>query len=423
MKRLLASAVLLIMGTAYGQVSYDITIGDIPNTSSGDIIGIPRQQAVCLSGAGELVVMWDGDDFYKTTDRGQTWCDTLLHGIVGSIVHNHLAVWEDTIYNFSSYYDHSGIFQVQILETGSLTQVHQVFIDTMGFAGGGNIQPSGQPSGNPDEMVLFIRGGETNDCGAYWISHDRGRTWDNQHAEIADYGGGGTRMGMVRVADSCLALIYSGTGDIDVWHFRPSDTTWVQEAGGHFIHTTWGLQRVFSAAVVGDTVYVLAVNGDVSTYFVAKSAVGSGAITHDTLWVGPPAHADPPEYIGYGALQVIQGLNTVVAFYVHPDDGSSGPNASRLYMRLYFDGVWQPETLVSGAARSVNLTCPFVVPASHGNYAYCEFHDIDGGHLAAVRINTRVTRADIDRAILGFREGRVTLEEVLELIERYNAGQ
>ena len=88
-------------------------------------------------------------------------------------------------------------------------------------------------------------------------------------------------------------------------------------------------------------------------------------------------------------------------------------------MRLYYDGIWQPEQQVSDATGPINLSCPFVVPASHGNFAYCMYSDDAGGHLAVVEIDVGVTYLDIDRAIKQYKDGQIPIEDVFQLIERY----
>jgi len=402
--------------SALAEITFNITISDIPNSSSGSIIGIPRQQTVCLSQAGQLIVLWGTgvDNFYKTVDRGETWVTSYTGNETNR--HNHLAIWNDTLYNFNGYSGHEDSFRVQIIETDNLSPIFLTYLDTIGFGGSGSgIIASGQPTGNPDQMVFLIRDGY--DCGAYWISNDRGRTWINQNAELADYES--ARMGLISAGDSCMALVYSGT-NTDVWHYRTSNGTWTLESGGHF--DTGCAQRVFSGVVVKDTLWVMGVGDDVNSYYVAKRQLGNGPITRDTLWSGNGLYVSSPEFIGYGALQEIKALNTVVAFYVHSDDGSAGPSASKLYMRVRHNGIWQPEQLVSNIDGASNLTCPFVVPATHGKYAYCQFKDNNGGHLAIVEILTTISLEDIDRAIIEFREGKATLNEVQDLIERYNQG-
>lgn len=412
---------LLMPATARTQITYNVTIGDIPNSSSGSIIGIPRQQAVCLPQSGQLVVLWGTgsyvDNFYKTTDRGQTWSNFLEGN--ETTRHNHLTIWNDTLYNFNGYGSRADSFGVQIIETDNLTQVYFTYVDTLGYGGSSStIAVSGQRTGNPDEMVLMIRDGY--DCGQYWLSNDRGRNWANQNAAVASYGGN-ARMGLISAGDSCLALIRSGS-NIDVWQYMTSSGAWNLESGGHF--DTESGQRVFSGVVVKDTVWLLSVGGwNVTSYYVSKRKAGSGPITKDTLWTGNGLYVSSPEFIGYGALQEIEALNTLVAFYVHTDDGSSGAGSSKLYMRLRYNGIWQPEQLISAVNGAANLTCPFIVPSTHGNYAYCQFKDNNGGHLAAVEIQTtNITREDIDRAILEFQQGIMTMEEVQNLIVRYNLG-
>jgi hypothetical protein len=424
---LLLALSLALAGAAYAEIHYSVAIHDIPNSSTGTVIGIPRQQAVCLSQAAHLVVMWAPSSniawFYKTTDGGASWNDTLNTGFWGGNVHGHLAVWNDTVYHFSPFYGSQApqdSFHVQIIETGNLTVVANTGGDTVNYNPGSSLAASGQPTGNPNQMVAIAR--SSSHGFPFWLSSDRGRTWLNQHASVTggDISSSETRMGLTSVGDSCMALLYLA-GNIDVYHWRTSSSSWSRESTGHFI--SGNTQRVFSGSVADDTVYILAVNGDVSSYYVAKRRVGNGPIAQDTLWSGPPAYRSNPEYIGYGALQKIENLNTVAAFYVRPSNGSAGPDSSKLYFRLYYGGIWEPEQLISAGAGTANLTCPFVVPMSHGDFAYCQFKDYSGGHLATVRIDVGVTRGDIDRAIMGFRAGGVTLQEVLDLIERYNSGQ
>jgi hypothetical protein len=292
-------------------------------------------------------------------------------------------------------------------------------------ASGEKILASGMFSGaGPDGMVMLLRSGSTARAGHYAFSSDRGRSWGSFMPDsVGGYSSGMTRIGLVPVGDSCMALMYDGS-NLDIWHFHPSDSSWTLEGNDHFINGP--TQRAFSAAVWRDTIWASITNADVSAVFVSNRQLGSGSISTDVLWSGPSAHSSVPEYIGYTALQVVEALNTVVCWYVHPDNGGAGFSASKLYMRVWQAGAWSPEQLVSDRAGAANMTAPFRVPASHGNYAYLEFEDYDGVHVAAVQIgglSTVITRADIDRAIKRFRDGEITQEEVFTLIEEYNSQQ
>jgi hypothetical protein len=374
------SAILMILflsGTAWGQISYDIAIHDVPNSAAGTVIGIPRQQAVCLTEAGQLVVMWDGRYFYKTTDRGQSWADSFDNGNLGraGYVHQHLVVWSDTIWNFSPDGSQSDGF-VQVIRGSDLGQVGIYYQPSSAN------QPiySGQRDGTSDGMVMIQRGSGVSV--QYCHSTDRGRSWGDWQL-LYSYPTN-CRIGLISVGDSCMALIYSGT--VDVWHWHPSSMSWTLEGDGHFI-TSGYTQRAYTGTVWNDTIWVAINDGNFSTTYCAKRQVGSGPITIDTLWHGNPAYRGGPEYIGYNALEVVESLDRPVIFYVHPDDGSSGPDASKLYIRVWDNGAWSPEQLVSAGAGTANLTSPFIVPTSHGNYAYCLFDDYAGGHLAVVEID------------------------------------
>ena len=373
--RKLAIMALSLLSIASAQVSYNIAIHDVPNSSSGTVIGIPRQQAVCLSEPGAVVVMWNGRYFYKTTDRGQTWGNSFDNGSLGNagFVHQHLCVWNDTVWNFSPDVGHSDGFD-QVIRGSDLGQVGVYYKSS------GANEPiySGQRDGTSNGMVMIQRGSGV--AVQYCLSTDRGRTWGNW--QLLQSYPTNCRIGMISVGDSCMALIYNGY--IDAWHWRPSSQTWLLESGDHFLNIS--SQRAYTGAVNNDTIWVATNNNDFSTILCAKRQVGSGPITIDTLWHGNPAYRGSPEYIGYNALQVVGALDTPVMFYVHPDDGSAGPDASKLYIRVWNNGAWSPEQLVSSGAGTANLTAPFIVPSSHGSYAYCLFDDYAGGHLAAVEI-------------------------------------
>ena len=376
MKKILMYMFLLTI-PAVAQINYNVRIMDIPNSRSGIVIGIPRQQMVCLSDPGALIIMWNGQYFYKTTDQGNSWNifwdDTL--GYQG-FEHQHLCVWDDTIWNFSPNLGQDDGF-VQVIDSDHLSQIS---IDTID-APSGYSEPiySGQRDGTENGMVLLAR--EAGEAGQYCRSNDRGRTW-GEWMTMANYVGD-PRIGLVSVGDSCMALIWNQY--VDVWHWNTSSSTWSLEGNRHFMDSV--TQRAFSGAVWHDSIWVINNNLDVSTTYTAKRQLGFGPITSDTLWHGNPAHRISPEYIGYNALQIVQSLDRMVAFYVHPSDGSSGADSSKLYIRVWDSGDWSPEYLVSAGAGTANLTCPFIVPSSQGNFAYCLFKDYNGGHLAVVEID------------------------------------
>jgi hypothetical protein len=81
----------------------------------------------------------------------------------------------------------------------------------------------------------------------------------------------------------------------------------------------------------------------------------------------------------YIALQEIKSMNAVLASYLH-GDGS-------LYGRLFYNGAWSTETLLSSVAFS-NFTAPFQVPVSHGNKGYLFGNNSAGnGYLVVVDIS------------------------------------
>jgi hypothetical protein len=79
-------------------------------------------------------------------------------------------------------------------------------------------------------------------------------------------------------------------------------------------------------------------------------------------------------------LQEIKSLNAVMAYYLH-GDGS-------LYGRLFYNGAWSTETLLS-SVHYKNLTAPFQVPVSHGNKGYLFGNTAAGsGYLIVVDVNS-----------------------------------
>jgi hypothetical protein len=367
--------VLCLSGAALAQVNYNISINDVPNSIAGTVIGIPRQQAVCLPGNGQLVVMWDGRYYYKTTDRGQTWCDTLDNGDLGRIgfQHQHLCVWNDTIWNFSPDLGRNEGF-VQVIRASDLSPVGIYYKSSSAN------EPiySGQRDGTADGMIMIQRGSGVS--AQYCLSTDRGRSWGNWQT-LYSYPTN-IRIGLISVGDSCMALIYNGT--VDAWHWHPSSMTWTLEGGAHII--SGSTQRAYTGAICNDTIWVAVNDGSFSTIYCAKKQVGAGPISIDTLWHGNSAYRSSPEYFGHNALEVVESLERPVIFYVHPNNGSAGPDSSKLYIRVWDNGAWSPEQLVSAGAGTANLTAPFTVPMSHGNYAYCLFDDYAGGHLAVVEL-------------------------------------
>jgi hypothetical protein len=428
MKILTNTLIVLILasGMVAGQsITYDIAVWDVPDVGSQTegIIGIPRQQLLCLFEDGHLVAFNNKQYLHLTHNRGATWVDQLDVTAEGNR-HDHFVVWADTIYKFGPVLgsNDSGRCMIISTDSGQLNIVHTTGAEFTNYAASdGIILASGMFSGiGPDGMVMLLRSGSTGRTGHYAFSNDRGRTWGGFMPDpVGAYSSNQSRIGLVSVGDSCMALIYDGN-NLDIWHFHPSDSSWTLEGNDRFIHGP--TQRAFSAAVCNDTVWASITNIDVSEVLVANRQLGSGPIRTDVLWSGPPAFSSSPEWIGYTALQVVEALNTVVCWYVHPDDGSSGGGASRLYLRVWAGGHWAPEQLVSNVPGATNMTAPFTVPASHGNYAYLEFYDSEGVHIAAVQIDgisVVVTRGDIDRAIKQFRDGQITEEEVLNLIDEY----
>ncbi|MCX6835086.1 MAG: hypothetical protein NTW07_08135 [candidate division Zixibacteria bacterium] len=385
---LLLSQVVLA-GVVFGQdLDYSISVSRVPSNGTGlqTVIGIPRQQAVCLSADGHLVTFNRDRYLYLTHDRGATWIDT-LDILPEGYYHEHFAVWKDTVYVFSPNSSNNSSAKVKIISTnnGQLALVANVTLTIPNYsASGEGIIASGSFSGvGSNGMVMLLRSGSTRRAGHYAFSNNRGRTWSSFVDSIGGYHSGLERIGLASVGDSCMALIYDGS-NLDIWHFRPSNSTWSLETGGHFI--SGSTQRAFSAAVVNDTIWASITNGNVSRVLVNKRRIGTGPVTQDTLWSGPAAYLSGPEYIGYTALQVIEQLNTVVCWYVHPDNGIAGSASSKLYLRIWYDGRWSDEQLISNVGGACNLTAPFVVPASHGSYAYVEFLNSNGMNLAAVNI-------------------------------------
>ena len=368
--------IYLLTQVAWGEVSYNINLYNIPNSSSGTVIGIPRQQVVCLSAPGNVVAMWNGRYLYRTTNRGQSWANSFDNGSLGNagFAHQHLCVWNDTVWNFSPDVGRSDGF-IQLFNGNNLSQVGLYYKTSTAS------EPiySGQRDGTSNGMVMIQRGNGVSV--QYCLSQDRGRTWGNWQ-QLYSYPTN-IRIGLISVADSCMALIFN-SGTVDVWHWMTTNQTWLREGSDHFINGA--NQRAYTGTVWHDTVWVAINNNDFSTTYCSKRRIGSGPITIDTVWHGNPAYRGSPEYIGYNALQVVEAIDRPVLFYVHPSNGSSGPDSSKLYIRVWDNGAWSPEQLVSAVAGATNLTAPFIVPGSHGNYAYCLFRDYNGGHLATVEI-------------------------------------
>lgn len=410
-----------LAGVVSGQsLKYDISVRRLPSNGTGlqTVIGIPRQQAVCLSGEGHLVAFNRDRYLYLTHDRGATWVDT-LDILAEGYFHEHFAVWKDTVYVFSPNGSNNSSAKVKIISTnnGQLALVANITLTIPNYsASGDGIIASGSFSGaGSNGMVMLLRSGSTQRAGHYAFSNNRGRTWGSFADSLGGYRSGLTRIGLVSVGDSCMALIYDG-GNLDVWHFRPSSLTWTLENGGHFI--SGSTQRAFSAAVVNDTIWASITNGNVSRILVNKRRLGTGPVTQDTLWSGPAAYLSGPEYIGYTALQVVEQLNTVVCWYVHPDNGTAGSASSKLYLRIWYDGHWSDEQLISNVGGAANLTAPFVVPASHGSYAYVEFLNSNGMNLAAVNIGACSCNCPTLGNVNHSPDCLVTISDVAFLVDR-----
>ena len=168
-----------------------------------------------------------------------------------------------------------------------------------------------------------------------------------------------------------MAVTY-GSGRVYIYYYVPQRETWTQHGSSYFNSSVLA-DRFFSGIIVNGTTYVAGwVSGGYRVW--TAPAHTTVAPVENTLNVGA-VPANP-----YIALQEIKSMNAVMAYYLH-GDGS-------LYGRLFYNGAWSTETLLSAVAYS-NFTAPFQVPVSHGNKGYLFGNTAAGsGYLIVIDINS-----------------------------------
>jgi hypothetical protein len=393
---LLASLICLVQ--AFGAPVLTPTVKSLPSVASGVYIGIPRQQAVCLSTADNLVIRWSGNTerFWHTHNAGESWTE-----ITGTMpmtsIHDHFAVWDDTTYigtGSAAVDPHSWDFTT-INPDGSLNNVTR-FTDATAFPNDVySVIFSPQSASNGNDMVAMAR---TADAGMYWyLSRDRGRSWLYKGNYLNGGSTGGTfpsytgsgRMGLTwNPPDTVMAAVMSPP-DVNVYYYKPHDTTWVRHGSARF--NTSDIVRptdggfIFSSIIANGTTYLIGPatasgNPGRSVYHVWSSpAYGTGTPTQVTL----DSHSVyvATDFVPYVALQEIKSLNAVMAYYRVPEADSG----SSMYCRMLYDGTWTDEIQLD-TANFTNIAPPFQVPASHGDRGYLLGNSASAGYVIVVDV-------------------------------------
>lgn len=381
MKRLLVCSLLITAGTVHAQVVLTAAQKNLPSVGQGVYIGIPRQQAVCLSGNGVLVNRWGpvtSPRMWRTTNAGDNWTE-MTGTLPTSMAHDHLAVWNDTTYNFAGVAANR-FDELIVNPDGSRNTVINQNVTNLSAD---QVIFSAQPANYGNDMVGLARNGTQ---GMFWyLSHNRGRTWIDKGRDgiFPNQSGIMGRMGITwNPPDTPIAVVYT-SGAVNIYYYRPHDTTWVRHGTSQFNST--GLpDRFFSGIIVNGYTYVAGlVSGG---YRVWRARAHTNDVPVETSLYSGAVPVNP-----YIALQEIKSMNAVMVYFLH-GDGS-------LWGRLYYNDSWSTETLLSSVSYT-NMVAPFQVPASHGNKGYLFGNTAAGaGYLTVVAITTLPAGVDDGESI------------------------
>jgi len=375
MKKILL--ILLIAGSVFAQnPTYTVHNYALPSITDADLIGIPRQQMVCLPNDTSLIVRWGAGTafFYKSQDDGATWGAQKSMGYTTNR-HMHLQLYGDSLYVFDGFAGPESLL-IYILDpyavdsTGGIGKTYMDTFDIVHYSPGTGDIWSGYPTGaTANEWVGLIRDGTT--CNGWSVSTDKGATWSvpPDSGLVACTAG---RIGTFPVGDSGAAVIFDDW--IGIFHYN--NDTWSEETseGGHIVPDPGSPHRGFSAVELNDTVYIGYIKEGDTAYYVASKEIGAGSATLTQMWNGTNvyiAEGNPAEYVPYIAMTTIKSIDAVGAFYTHYVAGQSTSEYRRVYFRLRYNGVWQDEQLVCDLTYCSNITAPFIVPTAHGAKAYC----------------------------------------------------
>ena len=359
-------------------LSYNINIRDIP-LSTGAVIGIPRQQIVCLSGAGQIIIDWAGRYIYKSIDSGENWGSQLdLETIYDT--HEHLWVRDDTIWAIGPYAPSNYGQVCRISSTPALLYKDNISILT---ASEEPVFSMALESSGNNAIAITRYSGHYSE---WRQSTDLGRTWGDWQPALHDLSGSSGRLGLIPKDNTFFAFLFNADNG-EIWNYTTGTPgSFAKEGTENFFDAT--TQRSCCAIYAKGKYWVSYINSAVSTINVSSKTAGIAGITYDNLWAGTGFYNADPEFVGYTALSSITALESgdPIIFYIHPDSGSDYTQ-SKLFMRVYWNGAWQPEQKISDVTGVTNLTTPFIIPSGHGKVAYCLFKDSGTyGHVAVVNI-------------------------------------
>ena len=268
---------------------------------------------------------------------------------------------------------------------------------------------------------VFTRlGSSPGDNVLYHYSDDNGSNWTNGTAYST--GAPNVRIGSMPYVGGNPALVVLHIDDSRGYEYYLWNGSSFVAAADHSIYpVNMGQVRAFTHNVVRDTTFHLVFGLGNNLYHVWKHYNnGTGAWSSSAI-DNSPYTADNDWF----PISVVRGDDLYI-FYCRKS--SSSFSTSMVYYKKWSQQTetWTDPVLVSTDPGNVGNRDPnscFQVPES-AEYIPVFWNSTTGSYniYFSKIILAGVTRGDIDRKILEFREGNAPLREVLDLIEQYNSG-
>lgn len=423
----LFAGMLLVPGNlAYCQdVSSPVLIGH--SLSDGSTLGIPRWKG--YMSMSDPLSFWAGyanggggypSNLSYTTDGGETWSGDDIQISDNGRVDFHLSgfgldgelyfTWPDDLAGMVLFrkFNYPARGNGDRGPSRPISGTSTAHRSNVMVESGGRIWVFTRRYNYPSENVL------------YHYSDDDGSSWVSGVAHAT--GSGNVRVGSMPYVGGSPALVVLYIGGSQGYEYYLWNGSSFESRPDHSIYAgSMGWARAFTHNVVRDTTFHLVFGLGNDLYHVWKHYNGGNGVWQSSVIESSPYTVDNDWF----PVSAVRGDDLYI-FYCRKS--SSSFSTSMVYYKRWsqLSQTWTDPVLVSTDPDNVGNRDPntcFQVPES-ADYIPVYWNSTTGSYniyFAKVNVST-VTRGDIDRKIIEFREGNAPLQEVLDLIERYNSG-
>jgi hypothetical protein len=331
-------------------------------------LAIPRFQIAPLSDSGQVAFYLSGfpsKEAFRVTynlDSAVRWVAHNM-GALSDLDHSHITVYNDTIYQGRS--SDNRLYAFSMIDDSLTT----LFTYDWGLPESELYIASAIRLPGSDTVISVSRGYNDDNAVLYWISENKGVSFDNGTYLVRRDGTGRCRIGTLYCDNTIAAIIDSADNSIGWYTWDRGNRRW-QSEGRAFNRSMF---RGFAGNIMQDSIRFLVSTRDFrdgdSVIWAYKSR-GASQWTEGEAFQSSIGDQDYPPYL---ALTYIEASDRLVLFY----NQSRFPTVDSfdIYMR-YFDKEtwnWSSPKKISRGRHSWKVTTAQIVPASHGDVCYAMY--------------------------------------------------